>query len=176
MKKRSVRVASGAYLDTCVISAYVKNELQPDEKRSFEEIVSAYQTEKIDLVRSAVVDQEIAAIPECHRKPHEELLTTLMSVAVPSIGGVTRPSPSGLPMANPARLLWRRLVAVLPDENDRSHIFIASRSRLRFFITVDRRTILSRKPQILGASGVEPVTPSEFVAHKQGPMRRAQQN
>jgi hypothetical protein len=120
-----------------------------------------------------VVDQEIAAIPARYRTPHQALLLTLLSIPVPQIGGLTRLGPAGLPVGNPARALWQRLVTVLPDVNDRSHLFAAARNRLRFFITVDISTILSRRASILEACGVEPLTPAEFVAHAQSPMRVA---
>lgn len=170
MTNRSVRVALGAYLDTCVISGYVKNELQAAEKSAFETIISAYGNQKIDLVRSDVVDQEIAAIPERYRTPHQALLLTLLSIPVPAVGGLTRLGSAGFGTANTSPLLFKRLVAVLPDVNDQSHIFVAARNRLRFFITVDARTILSRRSQVHQASGVEPVTPAEFVADAQSPM------
>ncbi|MDP2369394.1 hypothetical protein [Rhodoferax sp.] len=170
MTPRSIRVAQSAYLDTCVISGYVKGELQACEKLAFEAIMSAYQMETIDLLRSAVVDQEIAAIPEQYRSPHQALLSTLLSIPVPNVGGLTRCGSAGYGTANPSRMLWNRLIAVLPDENDRSHVFVAARNRVHFFVTVDFRTILSRRSKVLAASGVEPVTPSEFVAHAHGPM------
>jgi len=160
----------GAYLDTCVISGYVKNELQAAEKSAVETIISAYTNQKIDLVRSNLVDQEIAAIPEQYRTPHQELLSTMLLIPVPAVGGLTRLGSAGFATANPSRWLFNRLVAVLPDVNDQLHIFVATRNRLRFFITVDARTILSRRSQVHQASGVEPVTPAEFVAHTQSPM------
>ena len=174
MTSRSVNVAKAAYLDTCVISGYVKNELEAHERVAFEKIMDAYLNSKIDLLRSDVVEQEIAAIPEHYRTPHQILLTRLLSIPVPSVGGLTRPGPAGFSTANPARLLWRRLSDVVPDENDRWHLFVAARNRVRFFITVDARTILSRRSKVSEASGVEPVTPAEFVTHTTSPMQAAQ--
>ncbi len=175
MTSRSINVAVAAYLDTCVISGYVKNELEANERGAFEKIMAAYTSGRIDLLRSAIVEQEIAAIPDRYRTPHYDLLANFLSIPVPSVGGLTRMGPLGFSMANPLRRLKQRLSEILPDENDQWHIFAAARNRVRFFITVDIRTILSRRERVLAASGVEPVTPAEFVAHSSSPLQGAQQ-
>ena len=175
MTSRSIKVAVSAYLDTCVISGYVKSELEANERSAFEKIMTAYTSGKIDLLRSEIVEREIAAIPDRYRTPHHELLSTFLSIPVPPVGGLTRLGPCGSPMANPSRMLKQRLSEILPDENDQWHIFVAARNRVRFFITVDIRTILSRRERVMAASGVEPVTPAEFVAHPSSPLQGAQQ-
>jgi len=171
MTSRSVNVTVAAYLDTCVISGCVKNELKASERVAFEAILTAYLNNKIDLLRSAIVEQEIAAIPECYRAPHQTLLLSLLSIPVPPVGGLTRVGSGMFAMANPKRLLWRRLSDVLPDENDQRHLFVAACNRVRFFITIDNRTILSRRLKVYEACGVEPVTPAEFVAHVSSQMQ-----
>ena len=168
-------MAVAAYLDTCVISGYVKNELKANEQGAFEEVMSAYTSGRIDLLRSAVVEQEIAAIPDRYRASHQEFLSQFLSIPVPLVGGLTRRGAFG-PMANSSRMLKQRLTEILPDENDQWHIFVAARNRIRFFITVDFRTVLSRSDRVLAASGVAPVTPAEFVAHSSSPMKGAQPN
>ena len=173
MTSRSVNVAMAAYLDTCVISGYVKNELKANEQVAMEKVMAAYTSGKIDLLRSAIVEQEIAAIPDRYRTPHHELLSQFIAIPVPSVGGLTRSGGFGA-KANPARMLMQRLIRILPDENDQRHIFVAAQNRIRFFITVDFRTILSRRDRVLVASGVEPVTPAEFVAHTSSPLQGAQ--
>ena len=65
----------------------------------------------------------------------------------------------------------RRLTEILPDENEQWHIFAAARNRVCFFVTVDFRTILSRRERVMAASGAEPVTPAEFVAHSSSSLR-----
>lgn len=174
MTSRSVNLAVAAYLDTCVISGYVKNELETGNQSAFETILTAYLSKKIDLLRSAIVEMEIAAIPECYRTPHQTLLSNLLSIPVPSVSGLTRLGSGMFSMANPKRLLRQRLSVVLPDENDQQHIFVAACNRVHFFITVDNRTILSRRLKVYEACGVHAVTPVEFITHISSPMKAAQ--
>ena len=163
VQPRSIRPNAGAYVDTCVISARIEDQF-PSEMVAFDAILSAYKNRSIDLVRSNIVDEEIGAIPAKYRAPHSELICTLLSIPVATAGARTRMGLSGFAQANPKRQLWQRLNAAVSGEADREHIFTAACSRLNFFITVDRRTILSHAEQILKASGVHVLLPTQLVA------------
>ena len=173
MQPRQVRPIRAVYLDTCVISGQVKGELAATECAALEVVLRAYHSRRIDLVRSDTVDREISEIPQQYRAPHSALLATFLSIPMVQVGGLTRLGALGLPQTNPSRALWRRLEAILPDPNDRLHVFAASKNRVRFFVTVDHRTILSRKERLLSATGVTAVLPSEFVSHPDSPLSDA---
>jgi hypothetical protein len=173
MTPNSINVAVAAYVDTCVISGYVKNELGDSERSAFERIMTAYKVNSIALIRSEIVEQEIAAIPGQYRTLHDELLRSFLSIPVPIVGGLTQVGPFNLSMANPRRRLMNHLKKILPGENDQRHVFVAARNRVRFFITVDRHSILSHHDSVLAVSGVEPVTPAEFISHKSSPLNDA---
>lgn len=152
-----------AYLDTCVVSAVVKSELSMLEQSALASICRAHEKGEVVLSCSPVVEEEISKIPLSYRTAHAEILRVFSSVPKVAIGGLTQLRPGGV-TANPRRWLWNRLLTVLPDENDVWHLFVAARNRIRHFVTVDQRTILSRRDAVLKASGVDPMLPSEFWA------------
>ena len=152
-----------AYIDTCVISARVKNELQAQERVAVDQMIELFLQGFIALARSRHVEEEISAIPDAYRTPHEELLSTFLSVPSVQVGGLTRLTGMGIPGANPRRMLWNRLENILKDEGDRWHVFTAAQNRMHYLVTVDQRTILNRQLEVQAASGVLPLLPSAFI-------------
>ena len=163
---RAVRPSVSVYVDTCVISGRVKSELSPPEAEAVDRLIRQHEAGEIDLLRSQVVEDEIGRIPDQYRAPHRALLEVFLSVPVATVGGLTRATAMGFPMANPRRRLWNSLVDLLPDEGDRWHVFTACCSRARHMVTLDQRTILSRKAKILAATGLHVETPAEFMASR----------
>lgn len=161
---RTVRPWVSVYVDTCVISGRVKNEFSAEEAEAVDRLIWLHDAREIDLLRSQVVEEEIARIPDEYRRAHEALLGAFLSVPVATVGSLTRATAIGLSMANPKRRLWNSLKALLPDEPDRWHVFTACCNRCRYMITVDQRTILSRKAKILAITGLHVGTPAEFFA------------
>ena len=152
-----------AYVDTCVVSARVKDELQERERIAVDRMIALFLARFIALARSRHVEEEIAAIPDAYRAPHEALLSTFLSVPSVEVGGLTRLTGMGISGANPRRMLWNRLERILKDEGDRWHVFTASQNRMRYLVTVDQRTILNHQIEIQAASGVLPLLPSAFI-------------
>ena len=152
-----------AYLDTCVVSALVKSDGKADELLALTELFSLYTRGEIELVCSEVVDAELARIPTSYRGPHIEQLGHFRSMPRATVGGLTRMTPAGRPGANPRYLEFQRLKHILRDEEDRWHVFVASRNRIRFLVTVDESTMLSKADAVLAATGVRLVSPSELV-------------
>jgi hypothetical protein len=156
--------APRAYVDTCLISALIKNDVDAAELQALTDIFRRYQRGDLQLSCSPVVEEELAEIPADYRGPHVELLKQFASVPKATVGGITQMGPGGFGVANPRHRLWLALRAALPDEQDAWHVFVAARNRVRYLITVDKRTMLSRCSAVLEASGVELVSPSSFVA------------
>jgi len=152
-----------AYVDTCVVSARVKDELQNLERAAVDRMIDLFRSRCITLVRSSHVEDEIAAIPDAYRAPHEALLSTFISVPSVEVGGLTRLTGMGTSGASPRRMLWNRLARILRDEGDRWHVFTAAQNRMRYLVTVDQRTILNHRLEIQAASGVLPLLPSAFI-------------
>lgn len=150
------------YLDTCLVSALVKNDSDASEIGALDQLLAWHESGKIVLACSPVVEVELARIPPDFRGRHLSLLTRFRSLPKSDVGGLTRLGPAGVPMANPRHRLWRSLREALPDEQDAWHVFVASCNRFRYLITVDRRTRLSRKEAVLNTSGVHLVLPTEF--------------
>lgn len=152
-----------AYLDTCLVSALVANDIAVAEQRALAEIFNRYHSGEVLLTCSPVVEAELAKIPSKFSRPHLELLAKFASVPKSEVGGLTRLGPAGFGGANPRHRLWRSLEKVLRDEQDAWHVLVASRNRIPYVVTVDQKTMLSRRRAVLEVSGVELVSPSEFV-------------
>ena len=151
-----------AYLDTCIVSGLVKNDIPRDELRVLCNLLQQYERGGVKFVCSDVVQSELDRIPLDYKGPHIEKLKLFRSMPRVSVGGLTRPSLMGTPSANPRHLLWRRLTRIL-KERDAQHVFVASGNRIKYLITVDRRSMLSHADEVLQASGVQLVRPSEFL-------------
>lgn len=153
-----------AYLDTCLVSALAKNDIEVSEQQALTEIFVRYRRDELSLFCSVVVEEELAKIPGTYRGPHLALLAQFASVPKAAVGGITRLGLAGFGVANPRHRLWRSIWAVLPDEQDAWHVFVAACNRIRYVLTVDRRSMLSRRSAVLEASGVALMSPSSFLA------------
>lgn len=152
-----------AYLDTCVVSALVKNDIDPIEQRALHELFARYEKGELALVCSQVVDSELSRIPPDYKGPQLRVLALLRSVPRAAAPRRTRLGPLGLPSVNPRYREWKKLTAVLPDDEDAWHVFVASQNRVRYVVTVDQRTMLSRAEAVRRANGVHIVRPSELL-------------
>jgi hypothetical protein len=163
MQEPAVTSGPTAYLDTCIISALVKNDVDAVEQRALDDLIARYDRGEATFICSEVVDSELAKIPENYKGPHLKMLALFRSVPRALVGGVTRMSLMGTPTANPRHQKWQRLIGILPDEEDAWHVFVASENGIKYLVTVDQRTMLSRADTVLRASGVQLVRPSEFL-------------
>jgi len=69
--------SSEAYLDTSVISGYIKNDMKSTDFNAFERIVQMSKNEEIVLCASTVAREEIEKIPEPFREKHVEMYEIL---------------------------------------------------------------------------------------------------
>jgi hypothetical protein len=149
-----------AYLDTSAVSAFVNNDMK-DEMSALWQLLAWHESGKVVLFCSPVVEEEHADIPPQHIEAHRSFYEKFAWLPKADARGLTQLGPHGLPMRNPRDRLLRSLQKVLKGK-DPWHVFVASRNRLRYLITGDRKTMLSRKEAVLKISGVHLVWPSEF--------------
>jgi hypothetical protein len=150
-------------MDTCLVSALAKRDIPDAELEALDQILLRFEEGSITAVCSTAVGDELSKIPAGYRGPHLKQLQQFGSVPRSEPGARTRLTLVGVPGGNPARLLWDRLLAVLPDQADAEHVFIAARNRVQYLITVDGRTLLKHRERVFDLTGVRLVTPSQFI-------------
>ena len=153
-----------AYLDTCIVSEIVKNEIGADEIRALRELLTMHDENQISLSVSDAVEDELNDIPPEHAAPHHKIFEKFRNLPKTNVGGITRMGLSGGLARNPKYRLWKRLTACLPDEPDAMHVFVAATNRCSHLVTVDRKTMLTRAEEVYAASGVHLVLPTEMLA------------
>jgi len=161
---RSIVVATvRAYLDTSILSALAKGDGRSEDLIAIAELFSSHTQGEIELVCSEVVDAELARIPVDFRGPHLAQLAHFRSIPRVTVGGLTRMTAAGFPGASPRFLEFQRLKRILRDDEDRWHVFVASRNRIKYLVTVDARTMLSKTDAVLAATGVQLVRPAQLL-------------
>lgn len=154
-----------AYLDTCIVSGLVKDDLAKPEAEALQRILVARKRGAVSITTSAVTHDELSSIPEEHRAPHELLYNLLDDVpAAPTHrtdSGLTLMGVGGGRREDP---LLTQLRAILADEGDAQHVFQAARNGVEFLITADVRSFARHSEQLQELCGVRVVLPSQFVA------------
>lgn len=147
------------YLDTCVISGLIKQDMGDENYNNLVEMLSM----DLCIVSSQIARDEINAIPPQYRKEHADLFDSLNKIPViqhystcsnlmlMGVGGGRRYDP-----------LFAKLKNLLPDENDALHIFQACKNSVTDFITIDNRTILRFALQLEEYTGMQFVPPRLF--------------
>ena len=151
------------YLDTCVISGYVKEDMEPSDNDAFKKIVNMSQSKELLLCTSTVAKEEIKRLPIKYQTTHIEMYNTLQILK----GSVTvwidddpKSTGYGNSVDDPDYLMLHK---ILPDENDARHLFQAKKAGVHNFITVDSRTILSSAEELENQCCLNVVSPSEFI-------------
>ena len=152
-----------AYLDTSAVSALVKYDIKvPGEMNALEQLLAWHESGKVVLACSPWVEDELAKISPQHIEAHRSFYERFTCLPKADARGLTQLGPLGVPLGNSRYRLLRSLQKVLSGEMDPRHVFVASRNGLRYLITGDYKTMLSRKEAVLKISGVHLVWPSEF--------------
>ena len=153
-----------AYLDTCVISAQAKSELSADDQSAFDRLLVFVRRGDLELITSAVAGAELDQIPAMYRAPHIAVYELFASATRIKPGGVTRLGLTGTSSVNPKHQLWLRIRDTLPDQADAEHAFVACSNGATILLTLDQRTILSKRKQLEAVSGLRAMRPFELVA------------
>jgi len=164
----SRRRIPSAYLDTNLVSGIRKQDLGA-EQQALRRILGAHKQGTLALVTSHVTHEEIQALPPGSvREAHEDIYALLTDVPVVDEGllmpRVVRAGsgPFGPVIVTDSDLASLR--AILPDENDARHLFQAMRNGVDYFVTADKRTILSRATAIEQQFAIRVRLPSKLVA------------
>jgi hypothetical protein len=160
-----------AYIDSCIPIGWSKSTTDPREIVAVNEILNMHESGIVRLLYSSVVTDEVK------EEKQRELLKRLDALPIPTIGGLTSIGPALLIRGNVRHREWQRIRDILPRkekgmrraqenaERDAWHVFVASRNRCRYLITLDQNTMLNFKLEVEGATGVHLVRPSEFLDH-----------
>jgi hypothetical protein len=146
-----------------LVSGLAEGDIAADELVALSELLSRFERGEVSLVCSEAVGDELAKIPANYRGPHIQQLKVFGTIPRAKPGGVTRLTAMGVPGVSPYRSLWDALVALLPDKPDAEHVFVAWINRINRLVTLDERTMLRHRAAVRALSGVELMTPREFL-------------
>ena len=153
------------YVDTCVVSAVVKGELSAADSQGFMTLADAVRRSDVTLWASTVMRREIDAIPAPFRQAHLDAYNALHIVrASPTTHWIDhRPDSTayGQKTAHPTFLLLTQIVS---DRTDAEHLFQATLSGAKDFVTTDRRTILSKATELRSRVGINVHSPAQLGA------------
>lgn len=117
------------YLDTCLISAVIKLDLNEIDQLALNKINDKYIANEVELFVSEHVEEELIKIPLQFRQKRLDVFDMFASAPKATVGGVTKIGLHGGVAANPKRRQMKALLSLLPDKDDAWHLFIASRGR-----------------------------------------------
>ena len=138
------------YLDTCVLSNLLQNEIDDDQLDALDYIVD---DKELELVTSNKTLDEFLNTPDDRRRKSLKVLFKIIGkVYAPPhkrhYSGLVGDAPFGVvPMGGGSVTVVDGLSSGLCkifDENDAEHIYISKKSGCDYFLTLDRRTILNR--------------------------------
>lgn len=150
------------YLDTCIISRIVDGHLSHRESVALSRVLELHRTAAAEVLTSSVAERELRAVPEKYRDEFIDVYELFCSAIKIGPQGITSLGLAGVPTANADHIIWSDIRAVL-DEKDAEHAYVAFRNRAKIFLTLDRKTIISRRERLAAASGLRAMTPAEFV-------------
>ena len=139
-----------ALLDTCVVSAFVKGEMQPSEAAAFQVLLEHQVAGRISFLASTVSHEEILAIPLSYQSSHLRQYEALANIR------------SLVPTESDNRDN-QALRALLRDENDARFLTQCQKSGVGVFLTLDAKTVLNKAAQIQAVCGVRAQTPNEYL-------------
>ncbi len=156
---------NSVYLDTCIISGLAKEDLTEKELNALMELLKLHKKGEVSLVTSSVTMQELEKIPSTARRKHELIYLLLKDIPISRAkwtdSGLTLMGVGGGSREDP---LYTKLKEILPDENDRHHVFQALKSKSTYFVTTDRKTILKHNKKLfLEFDEFMVLSPSEII-------------
>jgi predicted nucleic acid-binding protein len=151
-----------AYVDTSVVSVHARGE-HPDQQQALRRILLARTPGVLDVYVSDLVRAELERVPAKYLPPHLEVFDGIAQLGVVSWIQATPPfGPTGHPHRTRTHPLLKRLLDIGLERADAEHIFQVAQQDLRYFITIDNRTILRRATDVQAACGVRALTPVDF--------------
>jgi len=164
------------YLDTNIISACIKHDIQDgQEMQAVIRIISFWKQGYIECYTSEDVKKELEKIPEKYKKQIDEAQTIWMlleksqnfveKVSRAGWGAVMwgeAPWGGGVVDVDP---VFQKIRSIFPGEADQRHIFLAIRNKIEYFVTYDKKTILNQAKEHereIQELGIKILSPLEF--------------
>ncbi len=148
------------YFDTCIISGFVKQDMKSTDMNAFEKIIMVSDENK-SFYSSTMALEELNKIPSSYRQGHTNYYKTLEIVNGSTFDWIDENTTNI--SSNDKDPIYLQLRDGLPDENDARHIYLAYKNGFSHFLTIDERTILSRKDKIHDICGLIINNPSEYL-------------
>ena len=150
------------YLDTNIISAWVKEDIAAEEFEALQLVLLAFQNDKLALCTSHVAGEELDRLPAEHRRTHRlvyEFIKRVPQVAEHQtvIGLMPHGVPGSRHREDPLLIELRSLLR----KDDPRHVFQAIKNDVAIFLTVDRG-IRHWKAE-LAKRGLRVLLPSELI-------------
>lgn len=147
-----------AYLDTCVISGLVEEDLKSKDQVAVREMMGLVQESRLTVCTSTEARGELLDLePQERRQQHMQAYDEIQTLKREA--DWLDPEE---PFTPEAMQILGRLREVLPDEMDARHIAHAAMHGVNDFVTSDYRTILSRAGEVEEVSGVSVWSPREY--------------
>jgi hypothetical protein len=124
-------------------------------------LLGAHAAGSVALSASTQVLKEIQGLPARYQGPHLQVWNGLRKLPASRVTWIDESSTAKSVTTDP---LYSKLEAVIADPSDRLHIFYAAKQGVRYFATVDQRTILKRKAQLESLVSMRFGTPAQVVS------------
>ncbi len=165
-----------AYLDTNVVSSYIRKDIQNKwEMQAVERIISFWEQGYLECYTSDDVKKELEKIPKKYIDQIDKsaIIWTLLDKAQDFAEKTSRTGwgnvlwgeatwGGGVEDVNP---VFAKLSSIFPDSADQRHIFLAIQNKIPFFVTSDKKTILNKvkgHESELQQLGITILSPLEF--------------
>jgi predicted nucleic acid-binding protein len=150
------------YLDTNIISAWVKKDIAPEEFEALQLVLLAFHSEKLTLCTSHVAGEELDRLPDEHRRMHRlvyEFIKRVPHVAEYQTHSALMPHevPGVRHREDPLLIELRGVLR----KDDPRHVFQAIKNHVAIFLTVDGG-IRHWKAE-LAKHGLRVLSPSELI-------------
>lgn len=149
------------YIDTCIISGIVNEDLSELELTSIKELLEHHDKFGIHVCTSEVAKEEIDRIPDEHRIKHTSIYKQLSKVKTITYLKLKLIPRIGLPVEQTEG--YSDLKGILKDKGDAKHIYQCSKNNIEIFLTVDKATILNKANEIKKICGVNALYPSDLL-------------
>ncbi len=136
------------YVDTCIISGLVKQDMPVKEAESLLEILKMNKEGKVQLVTSNLSLDEINKIPDNYRKTHEFFYYLLKEIPLSNVSPLQGLIGQGIIPFAREDPVFTKLKEILPDETDQHHLYQAIRNSCDYFMTLDKKTILKYRNRL----------------------------
>ncbi len=161
MTSSASSTAPSVYFDNCLVGAVVKGD-HPGQMPAISTLLGAHAKGSIALSASTQVLKEIQGLPAQYQGPHLQVWNGLRKLPASRVSWIDESSTSRSVTTDP---LYAKLEPLLSDPSDRLHIFYAAKQGVRYFATVDQRTILSKKVQLESLVSMRFGTPADVVGY-----------